>query len=75
MQKKSAAHVVLAVMAAQATVQPVSAVVVPVVPLAPTPPLPMAVTSLLVQVAMPNPPLSAFAQSPRQLQQLTANKE
>jgi len=26
-------------------------------------------------VVMPNPPLSAFAPSPRQLQQLTANKE
>jgi len=24
---------------------------------------------------MPNPPLSAYAQSPRQLQQLTVNKE
>ncbi len=74
-QKKSAAHVVHVVMAAQATVLRVTAVVVHAVPLAPTPPLPMAVTSLLVQVAMPNPPLSAFAQSPRQLQQLTVNKE
>ena len=27
------------------------------------------------RVVMPNPPLSAFAPSPRQLQQLTANKE
>jgi hypothetical protein len=26
-------------------------------------------------VVMPNPPLSAYAQSPRQLQQLTVNKE
>jgi hypothetical protein len=35
----------------------------------------MAATSLLGPVVMQNPPLSAYAQSPRQLQQLTVNKE
>jgi hypothetical protein len=35
----------------------------------------MAATSLPALVAMPNPPLSAYALSPRQLQQLTVNKE
>ena len=53
----------------------VPAVALPAVALVPMPHRSMAVTSLLVQVAMPNPPLSAFAQSPRQLQQLTVNKE
>jgi len=35
----------------------------------------MAATSLPAPVVMPNPPLSAYAPSPRQLQQLTVNKE
>jgi hypothetical protein len=74
-QKKSAAHVVPVAMAAQATVLPVTAVVVPVVPLAPTQHPPMAATSLPKPVVTPNPPLSAYAKSPRQLQQLTVNKE
>jgi len=51
------------------------AVAVPAVPPEPMPPPPMAATSLPARVVMPNPPLSAFAQSPRQLQQLTVNKE
>jgi len=46
-----------------------------VAPLAPTQHPPTAATSPPVQVVMPNPPLSAYAQSPRQLQQLTVNKE
>jgi len=73
--KKSAAHVVLAVMPAQAIAQQVIAVVAHDAPQAPTqPPLTVA-TSPPVQAVMPNPPLSAYAQSPRQLQQLTVNKE
>ena len=51
------------------------AVAGPAVPPAPMPPPPMAATSLPARVVMPNPPLSAFAPSPRQLQQLSANKE
>eukprot|EP01041_Mallomonas_annulata_P033050 gene33050-55619_t len=58
-----------------ATAQRAIVVVAHVAPLAPTqPPLTVA-TSPPVQVVMPNPPLSAYAQSPRQLQQLTVNKE
>jgi len=55
--------------------QQVIVVVAHVVPLAPTQPPPTVATSPPVQVVMPNPPLSAYAQSPRQLQQLTVNKE
>jgi hypothetical protein len=73
--KKSAAHVVLAVTPVLAIAQQATVVVAHVVPQAPTQPPPMAATSLPVQVVMPNPPLSAYAQSPRQLQQLTVNKE
>ena len=58
-----------------ATAQQAIVVVAHAVPQAPTQPPPMAATSLLVRVVMPNPPLSAYAQSPRQLQQLTVNKE
>ena len=73
--KKSAAHVVHVVTPVLATAQQVIVVVAHVVPQAPTqPPLTVA-TSPPVQVVMPNPPLSAYAQSPRQLQQLTVNKE
>ena len=73
--KKSAVHVVHVVMPVLATAQQAIVVVVHVVPQAPTqPPLTVA-TSPPVQVVMPNPPLSAYAQSPRQLQQLTVNKE
>jgi hypothetical protein len=74
-QKKSAAHVVHAVMPVQVSALPAIAVVAHVAPLAPTQHPPTAATSPPVQVVMPNPPLSAYAQSPRQLQQLTVNKE
>ena len=73
--KKSAAHVVHVVMHVLATAQQAIVVVAHVAPLAPTQHLPTAATSLPAQVVMPNPPLSAYAQSPRQLQQLTVNKE
>ena len=48
----------------------------PVVPLAPMWHLQMAVTNPLRPLALtlPNPPLSAFAKSPRQLQQLTVKE-
>jgi uncharacterized protein YoaH (UPF0181 family) len=73
--KKNAAHVVHAVMHVLVSAPQAIAVVAHVVPQAPTqPPLTVA-TSPPVQVVMPNPPLSAYAQSPRQLQQLTVNKE
>ena len=70
--KKSVAPAVRAVMA---VAPQVIVVAVPAAPPAPMPPPPMAATSLPALVVMPNPPLSAFAPSPRQLQQLTANKE
>jgi hypothetical protein len=73
--KKNAAHVDHAVTHAQVSAQQAIAVVAHVAPLAPTQPPPMAATSLSVRVVKPNPPLSAYAQSPRQLQQLTVNKE
>ena len=73
--KKSAVHVVHVVMPVLVIAQPVIVVGVHVVPQAQTQPQPMAATSQPVQVVMPNPPLSAYAQSPRQLQQLTVNKE
>ena len=73
--KKNAAHVVHAVMHAQVSAPQAIAEVAHVAPLAPTQHLPTAATSLPAQVVMPNPPLSAYAQSPRQLQQLTVNKE
>ncbi len=73
--KKSVVHVVPVVMPVLATAQQAIVVVAHVVPLAPTQPPPTAATSPPVQAVMPNPPLSAFAQSPRQLQQLTVNKE
>ena len=74
-RKKNAAHVVHAVMHAQVSAPQAIAEVAHVAPLAPTQHLPTAATSLPAQVVMPNPPLSAYAQSPRQLQQLTVNKE
>jgi hypothetical protein len=73
--KKNAAHGVHAVKHVQVSAPQAIAVVAHVVPLAPTQHLPTAATSPLVPVVMPNPPLSAYAQSPRQLQQLTVNKE
>ena len=73
--KKNAAHVVHAVMHVQVSAPLAIAVAAHVVPLAPTLPPPTVATSPSVQVVMPNPPLSAYAQSPRQLQQLTVNKE
>jgi hypothetical protein len=73
--KKSAVRVVHAVMHVLVSAPQAIAVAAHVAPLAPTqPPLTVA-TSPPVQVVMPNPPLSAYAQSPRQLQQLTVNKE
>ena len=73
--KKSAAHVVHAVMPVLASAQVAIVVVAHAAPQAPTQPPPTVATSPPVQVVMPNPPLSAYAQSPRQLQQLTVNKE
>jgi hypothetical protein len=73
--KKSAARVVHAVMHVLVSAPQAIAVAAHVAPLAPTQHLPTAATSLPAQVVMPNPPLSAYAQSPRQLQQLTVNKE
>jgi predicted secreted protein len=73
--KKNAALVVHAVMHVQVSAPQAIAEAAHVVPLAPTQHLPTAATSLPAQVVMPNPPLSAYAQSPRQLQQLTVNKE
>jgi hypothetical protein len=57
-------------------VQTVQHLAVPVVRSAAMPLQPMAVTSLLKPVELKplNPPLSAYAQSPRQLQQLTAKE-
>jgi hypothetical protein len=73
--KKNAVHGVHAVMHVQVSAPQAIAEAAHVVPLAPIQHLPMAATSLPAQVVMPNPPLSAYAQSPRQLQQLTVNKE
>jgi hypothetical protein len=73
--KKSAAHVAHAVMPVLVSAPQAIAVVAHVVPQAPTQHPPTAATSLPARVVMPNPPLSAYAQSPRQLQQLTVNKE
>jgi hypothetical protein len=73
--KKSAVHVALAVTPVLVSALPAIAVVAHVAPLAPTQHPPTAATSLPARVVMPNPPLSAYAQSPRQLQQLTVNKE
>jgi hypothetical protein len=73
--KKSAAHVAHVVMLVLVIAQQVIVVVPHVAPQAPTQPPLTAATSPPVQVVMPNPPLSAYAQSPRQLQQLTVNKE
>jgi hypothetical protein len=78
--KKSVAHVVPVAMTAVVPV-PLVALIVPhpvvhVVLQAPMPRRPMAVTNplrLLVPKLL-NPSLSAFAQSPRQLQQLTAKE-
>jgi hypothetical protein len=57
-------------------VQTVQRLALPVVQQAAMPRQPMAVTSLLKPVELKplNPPLSAYAQSPRQLQQLTAKE-
>jgi len=74
-QKKSAVHAAHAVTPVLATAPQAIAVVAHVVPLAPTQHPPMAATSLPKLVVTPNPPLSAYAKSPRQLQQLTVNKE
>jgi hypothetical protein len=71
----SAAHVVPAVMPVLVSAPQAIAVVAHVVPLAPTQHPPMAATSLPKLVVKPNPPLSAYAKSPRQLQQLTVLKE
>jgi hypothetical protein len=73
--KKNAAHVVHVVTLVLVIAPQVIVVVAHVAPLAPTQHPPTAATSPPVQVVMPNPPLSAYAQSPRQLQQLTVNKE
>jgi hypothetical protein len=73
--KKNAAHAVHAVMHVQVSAPQAIAEAAHVAPLAPTQHPPTAATSPPVQVVMPNPPLSAYAQSPRQLQQLTVNKE
>jgi hypothetical protein len=73
--KKNAVHGVHAVMHVQVSAPQAIAAAAHVAPLAPTQHLPTAATSLPAQVVMPNPPLSAYAQSPRQLQQLTVNKE
>ena len=72
---KNAAHVVHVVMPVLVSAQPAIVGVVHVAPQAPTQHRPMAATSLPGPVVMQNPPLSAYAQSPRQLQQLTVNKE
>ena len=63
-------------MVVRALAQTVPLPVVHVVLQAPLAPLQMAVTSLSrPEASKPlNPPLSAFAQSPRQLQQLTAKE-
>ena len=74
-QKKSVAHAAHAVMPVPVSAPQATAVVAHVAPQAPTQHPPTAATSLPARVVMPNPPLSAFAQSPRQLQQLTVNKE
>ena len=73
--KKSAVRVVHAVMHVLVSAPQAIAVVAHVAPQAPTQHPLTAATSLLARVVMPNPPLSAYAQSPRQLQQLTVNKE
>ena len=73
--KKSAVHVAHVVMPVLVSAPQAIAVVVHVVPQAPTQHPPTAATSQPARVVMPNPPLSAYAQSPRQLQQLTVNKE
>jgi hypothetical protein len=76
--KKSVAHVVRVVMtvAVPALVLTVLHPVAPVVPKAAMRLQPMAATSPQgLPVPMPiNPPLSAFAKSPRQLQQLTVKE-
>jgi hypothetical protein len=72
--KKSVAHVVPAVMPAQASVQVVIAAVHRAVPVAQTQHPLTAATSPPKQGVI-NPPLSAYAKSPRQLQQLTVLKE
>jgi len=73
--KKNAAHVVHVVTLVLVSAPQAIVVVAHVAPQAPTQHLLTAATSPPVQVVMPNPPLSAYAQSPRQLQQLTVNKE
>jgi hypothetical protein len=73
--KKNAVPVARAVMPVLVSALPAIAVVAHAVPQAPTQPPPMAATSPSVPAVMPNPPLSAYAPSPRQLQQLTVNKE
>jgi hypothetical protein len=72
--KKSVAHVVLAVMPAQASVQVAIVAARRAVPVARTQhPLTAAISPPKQGVI--NPPLSAYAKSPRQLQQLTVLKE
>ena len=73
--KKNVAHVAPAVMPVLASAQVATVVVAHVVPQALTQHPPTAATSQPARVVMPNPPLSAYAQSPRQLQQLTVNQE
>jgi hypothetical protein len=73
---KSVAHVVPAVMTAVAHVPPVTVALqlVPVVLQVAMPLLQTAVTSPQKHSVPINPPLSAFAKSPRQLQQLTVKE-
>ena len=72
--KKSDAHAAHVVMPAQASVQVATVAVHRAVPVARTQHPLTAATSLPKQGVI-NPPLSAYAKSPRQLQQLTVLKE
>ena len=73
-QTKSAAHVVHAVMAAQVAIVQAQAVEPHVVQSVVTPLRPTAATSQRKLVALITPPLSAYAKSPRPLQQRTVKE-
>ena len=73
-RKKSVAHVALAVMAAQVATVQVQAVEPHVVLSVATPHRPTAATSQQKLVALITPPLSAYAKSPRPLQQRTVKE-
>jgi len=72
-QTKSAAHVAHAVMAAQVAIVQAQAVAHVVLSVA-TPLRPTAATSQRKLVALITPPLSAYAKSPRPLQQRTVKE-